>query len=198
MIVFNDLIDSTPYNIFKNKYDLAIKSGQNNIEAASVSSYNTNTLEVDSRYVNIKFLNYDKFIFFSNYNSPKADAFFNNSQIAVVFFWNEINTQIRIKATIEKTSEEFNKNYFKKRSFKKNALSISSRQSREISSYEEVIERYQKIRKKSDLTLCPHYWGGFAFEPYQIEFWEGGKYRLNKRDFFTKNGKIWEHSVLEP
>ena len=46
--------------------------------------------------------------------------------------------------------------------------------------------------------MCPENWGGYSFTPYEIEFWEGNKFRLNKRDLYKKEGNIWNHFILEP
>ena len=64
MIQFNNLNQEIPYQLFKAKYDEAFNSGQKGIEAISVSSFNTKIQEVNSRYVNLKFVTYDEFIFF--------------------------------------------------------------------------------------------------------------------------------------
>ena len=65
---------------------------------------NNKANEVDSRYVNLKFITNDEFIFFSNYDSPKASAFNSHNQIAALLYWSSINVQIRMKAKIKKTS----------------------------------------------------------------------------------------------
>jgi pyridoxamine 5'-phosphate oxidase len=124
MIEFINLSRKKPYSIFKEKYDLALKNGQKNIEAMSISTYNTEKKEVDSRYVNLKFIDQENFIFFTNYNSPKSLAIKSHNQISALFFWQTINIQIRINAKIYRTTEEFNMNYFKQRSKEKNALAI--------------------------------------------------------------------------
>lgn len=198
MINFIELSRQVPYIIFKEKYDAALAAGQKSIEAISISSFNTKKHEVDSRFVNLKFIKNDEFIFFSNYNSPKAASFSSHNQIAALVYWPSINTQIRIRAKIKKTSSDFNQKYFFSRSEEKNALSISSNQSQPISSYEQVKENYNKSFKGDDLKECPDYWGGFSFKPYEIEFWKGDKFRLNRRDLYLKKDKNWSHTILEP
>jgi pyridoxamine 5'-phosphate oxidase len=121
-----------------------------------------------------------------------------HNQVAVLIYWNNINTQIRIKATIKKTSEELNKNYFLNRSEQKNALAISSNQSEYIKSFENVLENYNRSLKKDNLKKCPEYWGGFSFTPYYFEFWEGHESRLNKRDVYEIKEERWQHSNLQP
>ena len=198
MIQFNNLNQEIPYQLLKEKYNEALNAGQRGIEAISISSYNKEINVVDSRFVNLKFINNDQFIFFSNYESPKAAAFNSHNQIAALIYWSSINVQIRMKAQIKKTSKEFNQKYFFDRSEEKNALAISSNQSNEIVSYNQVKENYNKSLNSDDLKTCPKYWGGFSFVPYEIEFWEGNEFRLNKRNLYKKDNTNWNHYILEP
>ncbi len=198
MIKLSNLNQGIPYLLFKQKYDDAVNAEQKNIEAISISSYENKANEVDSRYVNLKFIINDEFIFFSNYASPKASAFNSHNQISALLYWSNINTQIRIKAKIKKTSDEFNQKYFSDRSKEKNALAISSSQSNLIDSYFQVKENYNKILKNADLRKCPDFWGGYSFTPYYFEFWEGHESRLNKREVYKKSDDIWEHFILQP
>jgi len=198
MIEFNNLSQEMPYLIFKENYCKALGEGQKSIEAISVSSYNKEKKEVDSRFVNLKFINDSKFIFFSNYKSPKSIAFNSNNQISILLYWESIKMQIRMKAKIQKTSIEFNNEYFQSRSLDKNALAISSNQSQITRSYEQVIEEYKNVKENQDLTKCPDYWGGFSFTPYYFEFWEGHSSRLNKREVYKSKDNIWSHYILQP
>ena len=198
MIQFNNLNQEIPYQLLKEKYDEALNAGQRGIEAISISSYNKEISEVDSRYVNLKIINNDEFIFFSNYDSPKASAFNSHNQIAALIYWSCINVQIRMRAKIKRTTDEFNQNYFFDRSEEKNALAISSKQSKKIDSFEQVKENYNKSLNKDDLKKCPEYWGGYSFKPYVFEFWEGHESRINKREVFNKIDGLWKKSYLQP
>jgi len=198
MIQFNNLNQEIPYLLFKEKYDEALNAGQRGIEAISISSYNKEINEVDSRYVNLKFISNDEFIFFSNYSSPKASSFNLSNQIAVLLYWPSINVQIRIKAKIKKTSNEYNQKYFFDRSEEKNALAISSYQSKPIDSYNQVKQNYNKSLKNDDLKKCPEFWGGYSFLPYYFEFWEGHESRLNKRKVYEISDGSWKHFILQP
>jgi len=198
MIEFNNSNQAIPYLLFKAKYDEAVDAGQKGIEAISISSYNKEIDEVDSRYVNLKFITNDEFIFFSNYNSSKASAFNSHDQIAALVYWPSINVQIRMRAKIKRTTDEYNQNYFFNRSEEKNALAISSNQSKPIDSYIQVKENYNKSLKNDDLKKCPEFWGGYSFTPYYFEFWVGHESRLNKREVFEKNDDTWKHFILQP
>ncbi len=198
MIKFNNLNKEIPYLLFKTKYDEALDAGQKAIEAISISSYNKEVSEVDSRYVNLKFITNDEFIFFSNYNSHKATSFNSHSQIAALVYWPSINIQIRMKAKIKKTSNDYNQKYFFDRSEEKNALAISSNQSKPIDSYSQIKENHNKSLKNDDLKKCPEFWGGYSFTPYYIEFWEGHESRLNKREVYEKSDGGWKYIILQP
>ena len=198
MINFDNIHKESPVSIIHQKYLKALDADQKNIEAIAISSLDTKKKEVDSRYVNLKYVKNDQFIFFTNYNSPKSAQFKMHNQISVLIFWPQINTQIRMKAIISKTNEMFNKEYFKKRDIEKNALSISSNQSSVISSYSEVLNNYKIVKINDDLTKCPTYWGGYSFIPYIIEFWEGNESRINKRYLYEFRNDVWSYSVLEP
>ena len=198
MIQFNDLNQEMPYLVFKEKYNESLNAKQKNIEAISISSYNSEMSEVDSRYVNLKLVTNDEFIFFSNYNSPKALSFNSHNQIAALVYWPSINVQIRMKAKIKKTTVEFNQDYFFNRLEEKNALAISSNQSKPINSYSQVKENYNKSLKNDDLKKCPEFWGGYSFIPYYFEFWEGHESRLNKREVYEKSDDMWKHLILQP
>ncbi len=198
MIEFKNDNKDAPYIIFKEKYNDAIAADQKNIEAIAISTFNTEKDEVDSRYVNLKFIDNDKFIFFSNYNSPKSNAISSFNQIGALLYWQATNVQIRMKAKISKTSTEFNKQYFAKRSVDKNALAISSNQSKNIESYDAILLKYQSVKDKEDLHECPSYWGGFEFTPFYFEFWEGHDSRINKREVFSRINGNWKHYILEP
>lgn len=197
MINFINLSQIKPFLIIKEKYDKALKKNQKNIEAISIASYSKTNSFVDSRYVNLKIIDGENFIFFSNYESPKSKQFDEHNQISALIFWNTINTQIRINGSIKRTDKEFNQLYFSKRNLKKNALAISSNQSKPIESYDNVKAKYNEILNSDNLHVCPDYWGGFVFTPSTIEIWQGEENRLNKRKKFTRNNG-WKMDILSP
>jgi len=198
MIEFKNISKQAPYKVFVNLYNRSLKSNQKNIEAICIASYSLNNNEVNARFVNLKFISNNEFIFFSNYNSPKSKDFTSHNKITALIYWNNINVQIRMKAYIKKTTKDFNNAYFATRDFKKNALAISSNQSQVIKSYESVQKKYKRSLKNDDLSKCPDYWGGYSFIPFYFEFWEGHDSRLNKRETFELCDNHWKHGFLEP
>ena len=77
-------------------------------------------------------------------------------------------------------------------------MAISSFQSKEINSFEKVIENYEKAIKENDLVSCPDYWGGFSIIPYYFEFWKGDNNRLNKRQVFEWVDSQWKKYIIQP
>tara|TARA_B100000401_G_scaffold438443_1_gene387197 strand:+ start:17969 stop:18565 length:597 start_codon:yes stop_codon:yes gene_type:complete len=198
MITFQDVSKSMPYKKFKEKYHEAQKANQESIEAISISSFSKSRKEVNSRFVNLKFLIRNDFIFFSNYQSSKSLDFTEHNQVSALIYWNKIDTQIRMKAKIHKSPKVFSDNYFFKRSKAKNALAISSKQSTKVDSYDQIKLAYNDVFENKDTKIRPNYWGGYSFKPYYFEFWEGHKSRLNKRDVYEKKDDNWIHYFLQP
>lgn len=198
MIIFEDISKEIPYKILKKSHDQAIIKNQESIDAISISSYCKKSKEVNSRYVNLKYVKKNKFIFFSNYNSKKSDEFKNHDQISALIYWNKISVQVRMKGHIKKISGKLSDKYFSNRSKEKNALAISSQQSKPISSFDLVRQNYFNAIKEADLKKRPKYWGGYEFIPYEFEFWSGHKYRLNKRTHFKLSNDVWKKTFLQP
>ena len=199
MIEFKNINKSEPYLKFIEFYNKAYSSGQQSIEAISISTYDALAGEVNSRFVNLKYIINEDWIFFSNYESPKAYEINSHDQIAALFYWSKVDVQIRIKAKVTKSNNKISDEHYTKRSFEKNALAFSSNQSQEIGTYEEVLDKYKNVLKdQSVYKERPKYWGGFSFKPYSFEFWQGHKSRLNKRDLYKIVNGEWHHKVLQP
>lgn len=195
---FQKLNQTLPYIKLNKFYKAALHSNQPAIDAILIASFCKKNNEVDARYVNLKIINDEQFIFFSNYNSPKSTQFSSHDQISAVLYWSTIDVQIRMKAKIEKVTDKFSDEYFKTRDINKNALAISSHQSEPIDSYELVSKSFNETVLNQDLLVRPDFWGGFSFTPYYFEFWEGHESRLNKRNAYEMNNNTWEHSTLQP
>lgn len=198
MIFFNNIDNSIPYKKIENFYKKALSQNEQLLDSIVISSYDKKTNEVDSRFVNLKCIENTKFIFYSNYNSPKSLQFASHDQISAVIYWPTINLQVRIKAIIKRLPKKKSDIYFKERNKEKNALAISSNQSNIIESYKHVEEKFHNTLTKANLLVRPEYWGGFSFEPYYFEFWEGHEIRINKREAFSLVKNKWLSFTLEP
>lgn len=198
MIIFSNLPDNEPYKNFLKLYTKAEKNNDPYIDIACVSSYNVAKKEVNARYVNLKYIQNEEWIFFSNYNSAKAQDFKRNPTISLNFYWSSTDTQIRLKGNVSQSSQKISDQHFSNRAINKNALSISSNQSSKIDSYETVIKNYEIAIKKDNLKKRPDYWGGYSFVPLYFEFWQGHESRINKREVFEYQDANWKKYLLEP
>ena len=199
MINFLNPSHEKPYVLFESLYQKAIENGQKGVEAISVSSYNKLLKEVEARYVNLKYIDNNEWIFFSNYLSPKANQFESHDQVSVLIYWASINTQIRMKAKIFKTSSEFSDEHFQGRTKEKNALAISSNQSQAVDSFDQVTKNFNEtLEIMTSETPRPDFWGGYSFTPYYFEFWQGHENRLNKRHVFKQQDNQWTEQLLQP
>lgn len=199
MIKILDLDKSPPYKKLKILYHEAVNNNQSSIEVMSVSSYSTKHDEVDSRFVNLKYICKDKWIFFSNYESKKAEQFNSHNQVSALLYWNKIDVQIRIKGKVEITKEDFSDKHYSVRNLFKNALAHSSKQSQKIRSFKLIEDKHNEFLQKEDLLKKrPQNWGGFSITPYYIEFWKGHKSRLNYREVFELKNKEWISFILQP
>ena len=188
---------SLPLEKFKVIFDNAVKHKQQNVEAICISTVSIDGIP-SSRMVNIKYVEDNNLIFFSNFNSPKSIDLQNNNDISCVFFWHSINTQIRIIGKAKKINSKESDQHFKKRKKNKKALAISSNQSKKIDSYEDVIKKYQDVLRNNSCDQRPDYWGGFKIIPTYFEFWTGHDSRINKREVYELNDGNWSNFFLEP
>ena len=199
MINISNISNQQPYIKFAKLYNEALAAKQQNIEAICISSFDDKNKESNSRFVNLKYIINDEWIFFSNYMGPKGSEFKNNPNISAAFFWQQTNTQIRVKAQISKSSSEFSDDHFKKRDKEKNILAISSNQSKKIDTYEDFLDVFEQASKViSDTTKRPDHWGGYSFRPYYFEFWQGHNQRINKREAYILEEDSWKNTFLQP
>jgi pyridoxamine 5'-phosphate oxidase len=154
---------------------------------------------ISSRTVLLKGLDSD-LVFFTNYQSHKAQDLDQNSQAALLFYWPELDRQIRIEGSITKTSAAESDQYFSSRPIESQLSAAISAQSRSISSREAMIEELNSMREqyKNQSIPRPKHWGGYRLTPRSIEFWEAGPFRLHHRRFLTKKGSEWISEWLYP
>lgn len=153
-----------------------------------------------SRIVLLKKIDKDKIIFFTNYQSPKGKDLNKNSSASVVFFWPQLERQIRIAGKVKKTSRKESVAYWKTRPKQSQISQWISKQSQEVAD-KKTLEQLQKqaLEKfKNKPCPCPTHWGGYSLTIHKIEFWKGHAYRLHDRFLFTKTNLGWKVKRLFP
>lgn len=154
----------------------------------------------NARMVLLKGVDKDGFSFYSNYLSQKGKEIKKNPQGCLLFFWGELERQVRIEGKIEKLDKETSEAYFHSRPTGSKIGAIVSPQSQVIENreiletkMEEATEYYEgkKIPK-------PAHWGGYIIKPTSIEFWQGRSNRLHDRIKYTLVSGNWKIERLAP
>lgn len=153
-----------------------------------------------SRVVYLRNISEEGMIFYTNYNSQKAENISNSNKIAITFFWVELERQIRIEGLVSKVSNELSDKYFAARPRESQIGAWASNQSETIGSREELekqVEFYNEKFKNMEVPRPP-YWGGYIVNPVKFEFWQGRPNRLHDRLIYSKTKIDWKISRVAP
>lgn len=154
----------------------------------------------NARIVLLKGFDENGFSFFTNYLSTKGKELKKNPFACLVFFWAELERQVRIEGRVEKLSKEASESYFNSRPIGSQIGAIASPQSQILANRKDL------ELKVEELTLAyqdkkipkPAHWGGYIVKPVSIEFWQGRSNRLHDRiKYDLINGK-WQTNRLAP
>jgi len=140
------------------------------------------------------------FVFFTNYDSAKGQQISSHPSAALVFFWKELERQVRIEGHIEKVSEKESDDYFNSRPQGSRLGAWASPQSQEIDDRGILDSNYKKYEQefsKGAIPRPPH-WGGYRVVPNSIEFWQGRSNRMHDRILFELENNIWLKRRLAP
>ncbi len=152
------------------------------------------------RIVLMKECNERGFVFFTNYNSRKAEELAQNPNVSLLFFWPQQGRQIRVEGLAEKISEYESDAYFQSRPRLSRIGAHASPQSKPISSRRELITRFREIstRFRNQKIDRPSHWGGYIVLPSAVEFWQAGSHRLHDRFRYEKDQGKWKTYRLAP
>ena len=154
-----------------------------------------------SRVVLLKGIHEKGFVFYTNYNSRKGREIVQNPFVSLLFFWKEIERQVRIEGTITQTSPEESDEYFYSRPLESRIGAWCSAQSSVIESRELLDKNVLKYNNqfKDGTVPRPEFWGGFIVAPYRIEFWQGRPGRLHDRlQYNYSENENWKIERLAP
>jgi len=153
-----------------------------------------------SRIVFMRLFDENGFVFFTNYDSNKGEELRKNNKAAMLFYWPELEIQIRIWGKTEKVDAVISDNYFKTRPAGSQAGAWISRQSKEIESRLSLEKMHQTFLKNTENKIIPRpeFWGGYRLIPDKYEFWQGRPNRLHDRFLYLKLENSWEIKRLAP
>ena len=175
-------IESDPIKQFKIWFDESIAANLPMPEAMSLATV-TPDGRPTARIVLLKQVDADGFVFFTNYQSSKAKQLEINPYAALVFYWTQLDRQVRVEGKVTKTSAEESAAYFKTRPRESQIGAWASPQSEVVSAREVLEQRAHELSEQyCDREIdCPAHWGGFRLAPDRIEFWKSRVGRLHDR-----------------
>jgi pyridoxamine 5'-phosphate oxidase len=179
-------VAANPIDQFTRWWNEAVASQIDEVNAMTLATVNAAGVPA-ARIVLLKGYNPNGFIFFTNYESDKGKNLAQNPNAAIVFFWKELERQIRIEGTVQKVSAEESDRYFNSRPASSRIGAWASPQSAVIENrlvIEQNVERYSSIFANDSIER-PDHWGGYIVKPRSIEFWQGRSSRLHDRIRYT-------------
>lgn len=153
-----------------------------------------------ARIVLLRNFNENGFVFYTNYVSRKGNEILENPNCALLFFWPELERQVRIEGVLSKQTSEESDMYFNSRPRTSKLGAWTSAQSKVIESRKVLDEEYEKLSVKypDEQVPRPPHWGGYILKPSVIEFWQGRPSRLHDRILYTQENNAWKIERLAP
>lgn len=192
-------VDTNPFVQFNKWWYDALNSEIDEVNAMTLATADKNALP-SARIVLLKGVSEKGFVFFTNYNSHKGEDLEKNPHACLVFFWKELERQVRISGKVQKINADESDAYFNSRPEGSRIGAWASPQSSVIASraiIEENITKYTQQFADGNIVRPPH-WGGYIVIPSVIEFWQGRSNRLHDRiQYSLKEGK-WLIERLAP
>ncbi len=193
-------VADNPFKQFNNWWDDALKSEIDEVNAMTLATVDPDGIP-SARIVLLKGFDEQGFVFFTNYNSQKANDLARNNRACLVFFWKELERQVRISGIAEKVSTAENIVYFNSRPDGSKIGAWASPQSLVVAGkawLKETFDYYRERFKHGEIPKPPH-WGGYRVKPFKVEFWQGRPNRLHDRIQYTLTEKeTWAIERLAP
>jgi pyridoxamine 5'-phosphate oxidase len=189
---------SDPIEQFTRWWSEAVNSQIDEVNAMTLATASPDGAP-SARIVLLKGLTKEGFVFYTNYESNKGKELGTNPRAALVFFWKELERQVRIEGAVEKVSVENSEAYFASRPVASKIGAWASPQSMFIKGREILEENVLKYQAQfgENIPKPPH-WGGYIVKPLKVEFWQGRRSRLHDRVLYTLKDANWTIARLAP
>ncbi|MCP4302973.1 MAG: pyridoxamine 5'-phosphate oxidase [Gammaproteobacteria bacterium] len=195
-----DDLDDDPIVQFEDWFRYACETVPMDPNAFSISTVDSQH-RPSNRTVLLKYFDERGLVFFTNFESKKAEHIGNNPHVALLFFWSDAARQVKIRGIAEKVPTRETLKYFLSRPRGSQIGAWVSAQSSVISSRALLETEFQKLKQKfkNKEVPLPSFWGGYRVVPYEIEFWQGRRNRLHDRFQYTKaDDGSWTIERLAP
>ncbi len=193
-------VDANPMKQFAKWWKQAVASKIEEVNAMVLATASSDGIP-SARIVLLKDVDENGFSFFTNYNSFKGLQLAENPKACLVFFWKELERQVRITGLVEKLSPRTSEDYFQSRPKGSQLGAVISPQSQVIESREWLDGKYKELKAvfKNQIIPRPVHWGGYIVKPVIMEFWQGRPSRLHDRLQYTMDDNgTWKIERLAP
>ena len=192
-------VSNNPFKQFGVWWNEAIQANLEEVNAMTLSTASKDG-RPSSRIMLLKGYDEKGFVFFTNYESNKGKAIAENPNVSLLFFWKELERQVRIEGAIQKLETEYNDEYFYSRPLGSRIGAWASKQSSEIESRAVLEADFKRFANQFDGIDVPRpdHWGGYRVVPDKIEFWQGRSNRLHDRIEYTLENEAWRIKRLSP
>jgi pyridoxamine 5'-phosphate oxidase len=192
-------IPSNPIILFQKWFEETLEAKIYEPNAFILATADKNAIPY-ARVLLLKAFNDLGFTFFTNYNSNKGRQLFDNPQAAMVFYWGELERQIRVVGGVEQLPETESDRYFETRPVGSRLGAWASPQSQVIEGRQWLETKHNEFRSqfKHGEIPRPKNWGGYLLIPDAIEFWQGRQNRLHDRLEYYRDGEGWKIRRLAP
>ena len=194
-----ETVQKNPVNQFDIWFNEVLKVGLVEPNAMILATAD-NKAKPSVRVVLLKEYSGSGFTFFTNYTSKKGKNLSDNSSASLIFFWAELERQVRVEGVIKKISRSESIKYFNTRPLDSRLAAWTSEQSKMIPSRDYLDTKFQILKRqfKGKHIPLPPDWGGFRLVPEYFEFWQGRENRLHDRICYKKQNGKWKIFRLAP
>ena len=192
-------VDPDPVEQFRRWFDEALEADLHEPNAMTVATAAPDG-RPSARVVLLKVFDERGFVFYTNYEGRKGRELEENPRAALLFYWGELERQVRIEGTVSRTSEGESDAYYASRPRGSRLGAWASEQSRAVEG-REVLEgraRDLEVEYEGREVPRPAFWGGYRVEPEVVEFWQGRESRLHDRISYRRGDGGWEIERLQP
>jgi pyridoxamine 5'-phosphate oxidase len=192
-------VNKSPFLQFEKWFKEAVDAHVNEPNAMTVATASTSGMPA-ARILLLRNFNENGFVFYSNYVSRKGEEIAANPQCALLFFWPELERQVRIEGILEKQTAEESDIYFNTRPRTSKLGAWTSPQSKVVANRKALDDAYEEMSKQypTDNVPRPPHWGGYVLKPSSIEFWQGRPSRMHDRILYTAVNSNWKIERLAP